>query len=145
MKHMNIKVNNRALESSGFTLIEVLFTLVIISVAAAAIARNAFTNISSVNNSHMQINALNLAQSKLNEITSDRYKSPVLQGRETIENIAYSWKSGSILETVTDNSDKFSTTMTQVSVTVNWKDNNNTKSLTVKQNICSPEIQKVQP
>ncbi len=128
----------------AFTLIEVLFTLAIISIAAMAIARSSMNNLAAVNKNRLRLNALNLAQCRLVECIADQSYSPGNSGIETISNTDYKWRTGSTDITIADSSQKLNFTMKNISVTASWNENGQEKSITLRQYLWQNTEQKAQ-
>ncbi len=135
----------KAIRENGFSLIEILFTLVIISVAAMAIARNSMSNINTVNRDLLRYHANNLAQSKLVEIIGEKSYRKGNSGLETIDNVDFHWQSGYTQSPVSNNDNTIKYDMDNISVTVNWQQGGQKQSITVRQYIWPRTEQKVQP
>lgn len=135
----------RTVRTSGFSLIEVLFTLVIISVAAVAIAKSGMTNIAATANA-IQLNTANqLGQSRLNESIALAADKINRSGKELINKTEFQWQAQGEPVTVVDKENKFTTEMTRISVTVSWEDKKDTKTITLRQYTCQQGEQKAQP
>lgn len=102
----------------GFTLLEVLISLIILSVGLLAVAGMHITSIRGNSFSHHLTQAVVLAESKLEDLKNLAYENPGLRGGQPAEQIM---RSG-VLFTRQYAIAALGTSMKMISVTVGWTD-----------------------
>ena len=119
----------------AFTLIEVLFSVMIITVIATAIASSSINNISYAQYNKQLAEAHLLAESKLSEMLSLPSSIGENNGNETVNNTEYKWSCSQSKKDITaEISDKTqSLTLLEIKVTVTWQCNDDEKSITTKE------------
>ena len=130
--------------NDGFTLIEILFSVMIITVIATAIASSSINNINYALYNRQLANAHMLAESKLAEFKADRNTIKPDKGSEEINNTEYKWlvQYTDVLKSDLENT--FNIELKELSVNVKWVCKFDDKEITVKEYICPAEIKKVQ-
>ncbi|MBN2841593.1 MAG: type II secretion system protein [Sedimentisphaerales bacterium] len=130
--------------TKGFSLIEVLFTLIVISIAAVAISRSGLNNLNLISRTKSMNEATLLAQNLLKESLSMPSDKIVRTGLHATEKVKYQWSTVLGNELVTDANSEYSINMEIISVTVNWLNKSRQETITLSQYLCQQPETKAQ-
>ncbi len=122
--------------TKGFSLIEVLFTLIVLSIAAVAISRSGLNNLSLINSARSMNEATILAQSVLKESLLMPADKIARKGSHITDKVRYEWNTNLGSELVSDANSDYSIEMEIITVTVNWISQSRQDKITLRQYLC---------
>ena len=122
-------------QKRAFTLIEILFAVIIITVIATAIATSSINNISYAIYNKQLAEAHLLAESKLAEVKATDKKLLITQGIEKINNTEYLWRIQDSVVSINDKNEKYNIELKELTITVNWQSNTDAKKISIKEHI----------